>query len=366
MLRYADFRLDGSSLQILADGSAKVTGQLTHPGLFSYRNSDGTERKEYRPADEVFKKAALETFASAPVTINHPRTPDGQRLVTAQSWKSVAIGHLGENVREDGGHVVADLYIRDAAAVERVKRGDLKHISCGYSVDYDPTPGVTEDGKRYDGVQRNIRGNHVALLPTGVAPRGGQECSLRLDSAGDEVVERLHLDVDIDALTSQVTALTSELAKARTDAAEVETLKSKLATAEKALADAQALVAPERLDALVEERSAVVAAAKAVGVETAGKSNLAIKRLMIAKRTPDLAARVDAMSDETADSILAVYKTEAHPSLALPALAVPARTDATESAAKKLPTIAEMTAKHAEASRNAWKNTGDDVAVKGN
>ena len=79
----------------------------------TYRNDDGTPRREYRPAKTVFNKAALETFAGAPVTVNHP--PQGK--ISADSWKRDAVGHLGDTVRQDGDHVVADMYIRDAATV---------------------------------------------------------------------------------------------------------------------------------------------------------------------------------------------------------------------------------------------------------
>lgn len=366
MLRFADFRLDASTLKRLPDGSIKVQGQLTHPGVFSYRNPDGTERKEYRPADEVFKKAALDTFAGAPITINHPRTADGQRLVTAQSWKDVAIGHLGENVREDAGHVVADLYVRDASAVARIDNGDLRHISCGYEVDFDSTPGVTTEGQRYDGVQRNIRSNHVALLPNGVAPRGGDQCVLRLDSNGDELISLNYPHMDLEALKAQITALTAELNKARTDAADVEKLKAELATAQAKVAELTALVSPERLDSLVDERAAVVALGKSAGVETADKSALAIKRAVVAKRTPDLAARVDSLNVEAVDAILAVYKAEPVKSMDVLGLQGEAtRTDKQEvPATDKIPTVSEMYEKSLKGNRDAWANSKGDGATR--
>lgn len=372
MIRYSELRLDASTLKELSDGSVRVTGQLTHPGIFSYRNPDGTERKEYRPADEVFHKAALETFAGAPITINHPRQPDGARLVTAKSWKKDAIGHLGENIREDGGHLVADLYVRDAAAVEQLKKGNLRHISCGYSVDFDPTPGTTPEGQRYDGVQRNIRGNHVALLPLGVAPRGGEECVLRLDSNGDEDLTSLKYGrMELEALKAKVTALESELAKSRTDSADLQKTKADLDAANKRIAELGELVKPERLDALADARAVTVAAAKAEGIETAGKSTLDLKRAIVAKRTPDLAARVDSLGEESVDAILAVYRAEAPAPVAAPlnVLTPPARTDAApasevraDAAPTGIPKIADLYEKSRQNSMNAWKNSGERVS----
>jgi hypothetical protein len=250
------------------------------------------------------------------------------------------------------------MYIRDAAAVARVKNGDLRHISCGYNVDYDPTPGTTQDGSRYDGVQRNIRGNHVALLPSGMPPRGGESCVLRLDAEGNELTA-LNSDVELEALKAQVTALTAELAKARTDAAEVASLKTALETATAKVAALEAELSPARLDALVTDRAAAVALATSLGVDHAGKSTLAIKRACVAKKTPELASRVDSLSEQSVDTVLAVYGTLPHSSLARAAAVTnpgtdPARTDAAPPA-PKVPSYTELYEKHIKEQRDAWK-----------
>jgi hypothetical protein len=369
MLRYSELRLDASTIQELGDGSLKVVAQLTHPGLFTYANPDGTPRKEYRPAEEVFKDTAMSSFAGATVTINHPKQPDGRRLVTADSWKRDAVGHLGENIRSDGAHMLADVYVRDAYAVKMVREGNLKYVSCGYSVDFDATPGVTPEGHRYDGVQRNIKGNHVALLPLGVQPRGGEQCVLRLDSQGDE--ERSDLKsggMELDDLKSKIVALEGELAKARTDAAELPRLRAELTAATARIAELGEAFKPERMDALADARAKVVAVAKADGIETDGKSTLAVKKAIVAKRTPDLAARVDSMSEEAVDAVMAVYSQNASPVAApLSVLAPPARTDAAPEVradardSGKVPSYADMYNKHLQGSLNSWKNAGEKV-----
>jgi hypothetical protein len=35
-------------------------------------------------------------------------------------------------------------------------RGDAREVSAGYRVNYDPTPGVTDSGEHYDGIQKEI------------------------------------------------------------------------------------------------------------------------------------------------------------------------------------------------------------------
>ena len=351
MLRYADLRLDASTLQELPDGGLRVTAQLTHPGIFDYRNPNGSLRREYRPADEVFRADAMRTFAGTTLTVNHPVGPNGERLVTSASWKAVTVGHVGDNVREDAGHVVADLYIRDPGAIKAIRSGGMKHISCGYNIDFDPTPGMTPEGQRYDGVQRNMRGNHVALLPVGVAPRGGAQCVLRLDSNGDE----LKSDVDIETLKVKIAALEGELDRTRTDAAEANAQIARLSEG----------VAPARLDALVGERASILVLAKSAGVDTKGTTNLSVKREIVAKRTPALAARVDSMDDAAVDAVMAVYTSAPHPSLAAAVGATAEGTQTggapaarTDAATPAVPKVADLHAKFLNDSANAWKNTG--------
>ncbi|MGB1276011.1 MAG: DUF2213 domain-containing protein, partial [Nannocystaceae bacterium] len=51
----------------------------------------------------------------------------------------------------------------DKATIEAIESGK-RQVSNGYMADYDMTPGVTPDGQEYDAVQRNIRGNHIAIV----------------------------------------------------------------------------------------------------------------------------------------------------------------------------------------------------------
>ena len=374
MLRYADLRLDGTSLKEMPDGSLRVTGQLTQPGIFSYHNPDGRERKEYRPPSEVFSKDAMATFAGATLTINHPHAADGNRLVTPASFKHVTVGHVGDNVREDAGHMVADLYIKEEGAIKAVRGGHVKHISLGYKVDYDATPGTTPEGQRYDGVQRNIRGNHVALLPIGVNPRGGAECVLRLDSNGDEEYPRLKSNaMDEQAMKDQIAALSGELAKARTDAAELPKVRAELTAATARIAELGEMLKPERLDAVADARAAVVAIAKADGIKTEGVGTLALKRAVVAKRTPDLSARVDSMDGPALDAVMVVYAAQPHPSLAAVLPVPPVRTDGTEvvvdatrTDAAPIPKLADLYNKHLQGSLKAWQNSGELRSAKVN
>lgn len=158
----------------MADGRLRVDGHLTRSGVFVYRNPDGTQRREYRPPAEVFHADSLSSFAMLPVTNDHP---DG--LLSAANIRQHAVGWTGETVRQDDDHVAAPLMIVDAGVIGAVESGK-QELSCGYECDLKETPGMTPDGQRYDAVQTNIRGNHVAIVAVG---RAGSSARMRMDAA---------------------------------------------------------------------------------------------------------------------------------------------------------------------------------------
>lgn len=162
-----------------SQGFLRADAGLTRSGIFLYRNQDGTIRREWRPPDEVFRVDSMASFEDAPVTRGHPK-----RLIDASTAKQYAVGYVKEAPRQDGDLVVSRIVVQDAAAIEAVASKQETNLSCGYVCDYDPTPGTTPDGERYDGIQRNIRGNHLAILKHG---RAGPEASIRLDQ-GDAVM----------------------------------------------------------------------------------------------------------------------------------------------------------------------------------
>lgn len=157
-------------------GGIRVDGALTASDVFLYRLSDGSTQAEYRPPEEVFAPDSLASLRAAPVTDMHPEEP-----VTADSWHRDSVGHVGDDVHAEDPYVVAGVVVQDAQAVAKVNARDRVELSCGYSCGLEMTPGVAPSGKRYDAIQRDIRYNHVALLPKGEG-RGGPNVRLRLDA----------------------------------------------------------------------------------------------------------------------------------------------------------------------------------------
>lgn len=161
-------------------GGILAPAAVTRVGVFPYRKPDGTVTRELRPPEEVFHPEALASLVNAPVTIGHP-----SGMVTPETYRSVAAGHVVAPARIDVDHVVVDLALQSADVVSGVEAGTLAETSCGYSLEIDPTPGIW-NGEAYDSVQRNIRYNHVAMGPRGWG-RGGPTVALRMDDAAQVV-----------------------------------------------------------------------------------------------------------------------------------------------------------------------------------
>lgn len=182
-MRYDSAELRG--VRVHPAGFLIVDARPTRTGVFKYRRADGTIRREYRPPEEVSRLDSITTLRGASVTDLHP--PAG--VVTPHTVRELEVGTVTE-ARMDGEFVTAELVVKRADAIELIRKKERVELSCGYKQRYDATPGKTPSGEPYDGVQRDIRYNHVALLPKGVA-RGGSECALRLDADDAVLVDEL-------------------------------------------------------------------------------------------------------------------------------------------------------------------------------
>ncbi|MFZ5440472.1 MAG: DUF2213 domain-containing protein [Myxococcota bacterium] len=173
-------RLDTGPLlrepQLLPNGWLRVDGFLTRTGVFTYRMPDGTARREYRPHEEVLSQDSLSTFELVPVTDDHP-----DEFLTAENTARYQRGAVSAP-KQDGERVSGTFLITDAALIAKMQAGK-REVSCGYLCDLEETPGVTPTGEAYDAIQRNIRGNHVAIVERG---RAGAAVRVRMDAAGPD------------------------------------------------------------------------------------------------------------------------------------------------------------------------------------
>lgn len=153
------------------DGALLVDARVARTGIQKYAGYEVGKPemslvRVWRPASEVFSADTLASFAHRPITNDHPTEP-----VTAENWKSVAVGQTSDEVVGETIFVRVPLMVSDGAAIGDVESGK-RELSAGYSCDLDFTPGTTQAGEAYDAVQRNIRINHIAIVQAG---RAGKE-----------------------------------------------------------------------------------------------------------------------------------------------------------------------------------------------
>lgn len=122
---------------------------------------DGARRYNmYCPADELEKAAA--TFNNLPLLSQHipvdcDNIPD-----------HLIVGSIGSDVAFDGTYLNSSMSIWKRGAIDGVRSNRKRELSSAYQYRPDMTPGEY-CGLQYDGVLRDIRGNHVAIVFEGRA-----------------------------------------------------------------------------------------------------------------------------------------------------------------------------------------------------
>jgi hypothetical protein len=323
--RYDKITLDRSKAIMLDNGMMKVPARIARVGVQKYCRADGTIENVLRAPEEVFAVDSISSFDLVPLTNDHPYAEGG--AVTAENAKRLQVGTVG-NPHQAGPFVEAMMMITDAATVAAVKSGKVE-LSCGYFCDRQPMRGVYKDANGvnhpYEFVQKNIRGNHVAVVDQG---RAGPEVRIQLDSdtafeidviqpgdspskKGSDSMEKLSVDgLDYEVSSNFVKAfekhekLSSEALSAKD--AEIKSLKAELdkkaavcdsATAEVAKLKAELAAAPEKLKAEATARVALEASAAKLAPEFKcdGLDTMAVKRGVLNKLGD---VKCDGKSDE--------------------------------------------------------------------
>ncbi len=327
----ASCRYDFSPIEkyeVTPEGYLRAWASIARTGIQLYTDADGSVRREYRPETEVASPDSLASFAGKAITSEHPPV-----LLDAENTKDYQVGFSGTEVVYDNGFVKAVMTITDRDTIERIMRGDAREVSAGYRVNYDPTPGVTDSGEHYDGIQKEILGNHIAVVRRG---RAGPQVKLHLDrqDAADpsllsiEENTTMSAKVVFDGAEFEVTeSVALAITKEREDAkmsyedmkkkydelqAAADSMKSEMDAMEKEM-KGKCDSAEGRADALaeqVEELTAELAAAKEINLDSMVEERVAL----IEKAKPVLDAAY-AFAGKTArevmvDSIKAVRGDE--------------------------------------------------------
>jgi hypothetical protein len=162
---------------------------------------------------------------------------------------AVTVGCIGSDVSFDSPYLRSSIAVWTDEAIKLIESKQQAELSCSYRYRADMTPGLTPEGVAYDGVMRDIMGNHVALVEKG---RAGPDVYVS-DSHPLELpkMKRPYLVAAVAAALGSAIALTDDQ-KLALDAAmckaddEAEEIKKKKAAedAAKAALDASAAVTP--------------------------------------------------------------------------------------------------------------------------
>lgn len=278
----------------------------------------------YRPADQVFADASLQSFTHAPVTMDHPA-----EAVTSDNWKQLAVGEVSTAAKKDGEWVHLPLILKDAAAIQAVETGK-RELSAGYTCELVWGDGVAPDGQAFDAQQSNIKINHLAIVDRaragskarigdgatswGVAPvTNDQPEKDKIMNLKTVTVDGIPVEVTdqgatvIATLQQRLADATAKMSTA--DAAHVAAIASKDAELAKKDAEIDALKAKvldeKALDARVQARADLITVAKSIAkdVKTEGLTDADIRKAVVVAKLGDtaLAGKPDAYIDARFD-----------------------------------------------------------------
>jgi len=118
----------------------------------------------YMLRDPQELEKAASTFNNLQLLIKHKpvNAEDSERMIT--------VGTTGSDVVYEHPYLRCSLAVWDKEGIDVIENEEQRELSSAYHYDADMTAGEYE-GVHYDGVMRNIKGNHVALVDVGRAGR---------------------------------------------------------------------------------------------------------------------------------------------------------------------------------------------------
>lgn len=303
-----------------SDGALLVDANVARTGIQLYAGSEvGKPEKSvvkiFRSADEVFSPATLQSFAHRPITNDHPPV-----LVDTTNWKDYAKGNTTDEVLAKERYIRVPLMVSDQETINDIESGK-RELSAGYTCDIDWTPGITASGEAFDGQQRNIRANHVAVVKHG---RAGKECAIGddgkwlnelkdmkpmktmlFDGLPIEVTDQS--EAAINKLTNQLrdstASITSLNESHKAALAAKDTQIGELTAEVKKLKDAA--LTPEQMSKMVKDRADLVTVAKSLVTDGDFEklTDAEIRRAVVKAKLGD-----DAVKDANDDTVAGMFK----------------------------------------------------------
>ena len=368
------------------EGYLVVPARISRTGIQEYyagelelEDKSPTDKvRVYRPPEEVFNGSSLKSFGNKPVTDDHP-----PELVSAKNAKKYAVGMSTGDVTRDGDFIKTVLHITDSDAINSIESGKVE-LSNGYTTDLEWKSGETEEGETFDAIQRNIRGNHIAIVKKG---RAGAQCKLADKEPEDAEMDKWVIDgVEYktkEELSAAVAKLKADLKDAQegkeqkegeeesdndqkkgepeeeddtVSKKEVDTLKAKL---DDALSKVPTI---DKIDEMIKDRTIVVDSVKKLcpDIDWNGKGSDQLKREVVGKMCPQV--KLDSVSvdyiNARFDALLEDVDNNSQHWLDV-AIAKQVSVGDTKEVADNRPADVIAREKMVINSRNAWKRTGE-------
>lgn len=190
---------------ITHDGVAMYSGKAIDPDC-AFGLDPNRLYPVYRPFDELLK--ACESFNGKPLTNNHEMIGTSEGLTKPDDKN---IGGTIYNVRADDsrkGVIIADMTIYGEELQNCIKSGKVE-LSLGYWCKYRREVG-TFNGTRYDFVQYDLEGNHIALVDCGRMGSGVRVFdgkTLTFDSMEITEMKKQTKTLDADELRKEIADL---------------------------------------------------------------------------------------------------------------------------------------------------------------
>jgi len=284
------------------EGFLRCYGYLARPGVFGYSDQEGNSWSEYKPAAELHDPETLASFGLMIVTNDHP-----PEMVNIDNVSQYQKGHIGDDIQAETGpegRVRAQILITDSDLVQKIESGK-QELSVGYRIEADDTPGASPEGVPYDVVQRQIRGNHLAIVDQG---RAGPTCRLTLDSAEiafgrgiitmkrkDEMDPMEALKIENEALKAKVEEQAAKLAELGTAPPAADSMAEEEIPLD---ADACAEPAPApKMDALLGRIASLEVQLKSAGKMDSARIDARVALVERARQVLGATCKTDGLSD---------------------------------------------------------------------
>ena len=115
--------------------------------------------KVYRTEDEVFNAKTISSFEGKVFVDEHPS--DWVTPMNFQTYGKGVVTNVRRGTGKESDLLLADIIVYNLAQIEEIESKHKREVSCGYECEYVPY----KDGY----AQKNIVGNHVALVSAGRA-----------------------------------------------------------------------------------------------------------------------------------------------------------------------------------------------------